>query len=161
VDDFDDDRRRLCQAALALAASSALPACGGGSAASCKSAPLATENVSASAVNTGVKAIDIPVDGAVPRMSSEINVFLCRDECGLYAVDAGCTHLGCNVSFVSAQSGFSCKCHGATYDFNGGNPTRPAPSPLKHYAIEILASGEVLVDVSPQGVVDANVRLKG
>jgi Rieske Fe-S protein len=164
VDNFDDDRRRLCQAALALAAAAALPACGGsGSGGQCKDpgSVKTSENVGPTAVSTGIMAANVQVDTAVERMTSEINVYVCRDACGLYAMDAGCTHLGCNVDFVSAEAGFSCKCHGATYDFNGTNPTAPAPSPLKHYAIALQASGEILVDVSPEGVVDASVRLKG
>jgi cytochrome b6-f complex iron-sulfur subunit len=164
MSDIDNDRRRFCQAALALAGTALIPACGGSGAsgAQCKMAPVSSEITNeARAVSTGLMATDVPMNSAVARMTSQINIFVARDDCGLYAMDAGCTHLGTNVNFVSAKDGFLCPLHGAKYDFNGENQTAPAPSPLKHYAISTLPSGELLVDVTPEGVVDADVRLKG
>ncbi len=138
---------------MALGAASVLPACGNGS--------TATETCSAGAVAVGNMA-DVAVNDAVMHPTPTTNVFICRDADGYYAVDAGCTHLGCDVQLATAgnlKAGFSCPCHGATYDPNGLNPTSPAPTPLKHYALCVEASGTLLVDVTETGV-DPKVRLK-
>jgi Rieske Fe-S protein len=71
-------------------------------------------------------------------------------------MDANCTHKGCFVNFDVANPGFSCNCHGATFDFNGGNPTAPAPTPMPHYDLCVSSTGTVVVDFDK--VVDATVR---
>jgi Rieske Fe-S protein len=104
---------------------------------------------------------DVPLGGAVMHMTPETNLFVCRDADGYYAVDAGCTHLGCDVMLASATElarGFVCPCHGATYDANGQHPTAPAPTALPHYALCAESSGTLLVDVDQ--VVDPKTRLK-
>lgn len=62
------------------------------------------------------------------------------------AQTAVCTHLGCTVNAV--ESGYSCPCHGSTYDKQGLNTGGPAPLPLTYYAISKGASGELEVDQS-------------
>lgn len=59
---------------------------------------------------------------------------------------AVCTHLGCTVNAV--ETGYSCPCHGSTYDLLGFNTGGPAPRPLTYYQVYRGASGEVLVDKS-------------
>ncbi len=117
-----------------------------------------------SALGVG-NAADIPVDGAVNIPTGQAptgtSVFICRDAGGYYAVDAGCTHLGCDVALANAsdlKKGFACPCHGATYDANGLNPTSPAPAPLTHYQLCAEPSGALVVDFTQP--VDAKVRLK-
>jgi Rieske Fe-S protein len=149
----DRDRRLICKATLALGAASVLPACGNGSS--------MTEVCSTNATAVGNTA-DLAVNDAVMHPTPTTNVFVCRDANGYYAVDAGCTHLGCDVALKTAgdlKQGFACPCHGATYDAEGLNPTTPAPSPLKHYALCVQPSGTLLVDVTEMGV-DPKVRLK-
>ena len=149
----DRDRRLICKATLALGAASVLPACGNGS--------TMTEQCSAGATAVGNSA-DVAMNDAVMHPTPTTNVFVCRDANGYYAVDAGCTHLGCDVALKAGgdlKQGFSCPCHGATYDAEGLNPTAPAPKPLKHYALCVQPSGTLLVDVTEAGV-DPKVRLK-
>ncbi len=156
---MDRDRRLICKAGVALGAASILPACGKGSPApgtmdmaeACPSQAVAVGNIA-----------DVGVNDAVMHPTPTTNVFVCRDAGGYYAVDAGCTHLGCDVMLKtpgSLNAGFACPCHGATYDANGLNPTTPAPAPLKHYALCVQPSGTLLVDVTEAGV-DPTVRLK-
>lgn len=57
---------------------------------------------------------------------------------------AVCTHLGCTVNMV--QTGYSCPCHGSTYDTHGLNTGGPAPLPLVYYLVSLGASGELMVD---------------
>jgi cytochrome b6-f complex iron-sulfur subunit len=59
---------------------------------------------------------------------------------------AVCTHLGCTVNAV--ETGFSCPCHGSTYDLEGLNIGGPAPSPLVYFQVFRGASGELMVDKS-------------
>ena len=149
---MDRDRRLICKATLALGAASVLPACGNST---------MEETCSASAVAVG-NMMDVAVNDAVMHPTPTTNVFVCRDDGGYYAIDAGCTHLGCDVALKAAgdlKQGFACPCHGATYDANGQTPTAPAPSPLKHYALCMQTSGTLLVDVTEAGV-DPKVRLK-
>lgn len=150
----DRERRLICKAGVALGCASLLPACGNGSApAMCSTHSLGVGN-----------AADIPMDGALNVPTAEakgMSIFVCHDADGFYALDAGCTHLGCDVGLKSAsdlKQGFACPCHGATYDANGANPTSPAPSPLTHYLVCGEPSGALVVDLTTE--VDAKVRFK-
>ncbi|MEX2305279.1 MAG: ubiquinol-cytochrome c reductase iron-sulfur subunit [Waddliaceae bacterium] len=59
---------------------------------------------------------------------------------------AVCTHLGCTVNLV--DTGYSCPCHGSTYDSYGRNTGGPAPTPLVFFNVFKGASGDLLVDKS-------------
>lgn len=52
------------------------------------------------------------------------------------AFSAICTHQGCPVSFVGP--GFSCPCHGATYDAQGQVTGGPAPAPLTKIPVKVV-----------------------
>ncbi len=149
-------RRRICQAGLALGATVVLPACGG-------SAKSTSNGGDCSDINTvAVGSVsDVAVNDAVLHMLTTTDVFVCHDADGFYAVDAGCTHYGCDVALKAAgdlKQGFLCPCHGATYDAQGENPTTPAPSPLPHYSLCMQDSGTLVVDLDTN--VDASYRLK-
>lgn len=55
-----------------------------------------------------------------------------------------CTHLGCTVNMV--DTGYSCPCHGSTYDQYGRNTGGPAPTPLIFFEVYRGASGDLMVD---------------
>jgi len=150
---IDGGRRTFCAAAGLALAGAALDACGG---ASC---PVEPATCGATAFATGIHGSDVAMNSAASIQMPQAHVFVCRDAGGVYALDAGCTHLGCDVNFVDAKSGFLCPCHGATYDFNGEHPAGLARGPLVHYALCATPSGILIVDVNQQ--VDACVRLKG
>jgi nitrite reductase/ring-hydroxylating ferredoxin subunit len=78
------------------------------------------------------------------------DLFLCRDELGLYALTSLCPHQQCTLSKRATQ--FYCNCHGATFDLNGEHPTTPAHSSLVHYALCVDANGHVLIDPNTQVV---------
>lgn len=68
-------------------------------------------------------------------------------QAGKVRVQTGvCTHLGCTVNMV--ETGYSCPCHGSTYDRHGVNTGGPAPSPLVYFHVFKGASGELMVDKS-------------
>lgn len=153
---MDRDRRLICKASLALGVATVLPACGNGSTmmATCSSGAIGVGNAADIPVNT---AVNVPTGAAKVGMS----IFICHDSDGFYAVDAGCTHLGCDVAARNAsdlKQGFACPCHGATYDANGLMPTSPAPSPLTHYQVCGEPSGSLVVDLNQ--TVEATVRFK-
>ncbi len=83
------------------------------------------------------------------------NLFVVRDAMGFYALSSLCTHNGCDVS--PTANGFRCPCHSATFDRNGAVTGGPAPQPLPHYAMCVLADGQLGVDTL--ATVAADVRL--
>lgn len=91
-------------------------------------------------------------------------LFIGRDQRGLYAISAICTHLGCTVKPVNlnqprtvqvagkaleiAQE-FHCPCHGSKYYSDGTNYAGPAPKPLDWYRLEVSPDdGQLLVNTS-------------
>jgi len=71
--------------------------------------------------------------------------YLGRDERGLFAVVATCTHLGCLVKH--AGGGFECPCHGSRFDEGGGVTQGPAVRPLQRAALALDAEGRVVLDL--------------
>ncbi len=94
--------------------------------------------------------------GGTPKYftSGSSELFVVRDSGGLFAVSAICTHSGCTNQVSGGK--FYCPCHGATFAFDGSNPTSPAHSALKHYAMCVDASGNVTVD--PKTSVSTTIR---
>ncbi len=58
-------------------------------------------------------------EGAILREGSR-KIAVYRDQDGwLHAHSAKCTHLGCVVSWNSAEKSWDCPCHGSRFDLNG------------------------------------------
>jgi Rieske Fe-S protein len=95
--------------------------------------------------------------GSAANFTDNVNYdfFVCRDTGGLFTVDAQCTHAGCQVELKLGR--WRCPCHGATFSFDGTNPTAPAPTPLNNYAVCLDASGNVWVDYNT--VVSSTTRV--
>jgi cytochrome b6-f complex iron-sulfur subunit len=49
------------------------------------------------------------------------------------ALDALCTHAGCNVAYNALNLTLDCPCHGSTYELDGTVINGPAPRPLKMF----------------------------
>lgn len=73
-------------------------------------------------------------------------VFIETKEGKVRVQTAVCTHLGCTINLV--DTGYSCPCHGSTYDQYGRNTGGPAPLPLVYYTAFKGASGDIMVDKS-------------
>ncbi|MFQ5776783.1 MAG: ubiquinol-cytochrome c reductase iron-sulfur subunit [Terriglobia bacterium] len=84
---------------------------------------------------------DYPV-GSEKHLEKE-NLFVFRDEEGLYAVSAVCTHLGCVVA--RSPEGFSCPCHGSKFDPAGKVKGGPAPRPLPWLEVTRAPDGQLVV----------------
>ena len=63
----------------------------------------------------------------------------------LEALDAKCTHEGCTVQFLPAESVIWCACHNARFDLDGRVVSGPAPRPLPMYSAEPQEDGGILV----------------
>ena len=51
----------------------------------------------------------------------------------LYIVDITCTHLGCELTFNSAEKTWDCPCHASRFDYKGNVLQGPAIKPLNRY----------------------------
>jgi len=63
----------------------------------------------------------------------------------ILAVDAKCTHEGCTVQYLPAESAIWCACHNARFDLDGRVLAGPPPRPLPKYAAERQEDGGILL----------------
>jgi Rieske Fe-S protein len=69
-------------------------------------------------------------EGGIVELDGE-TVAAFRDEAGyLHAVAATCTHLGCRVTFNTAERSWDCPCHGSRFDLDGHVVQGPAVEDL-------------------------------
>ena len=97
-------------------------------------------------------AEDFPV-GSETRLEKE-NVFIFRDEQGIYAISAVCTHLGCIVA--QSQQGFACPCHGSKFAPDGAVLRGPAPKSLPWLAV--AKAGDDVYTVDQGAVVESGTK---
>ncbi|MEZ5070206.1 MAG: Rieske 2Fe-2S domain-containing protein [Bacteroidales bacterium] len=77
---------------------------------------------------------------------SDCGVFVYRDNEGVRALSAVCTHLGCVLT--ATPDGFECPCHGSAFNREGQVLYGPAPRSLHWYAVERQADGNLVVDTA-------------
>lgn len=87
----------------------------------------------------------------------EQKTFVMRDEKGVYAMSAVCTHLGCTVKYQDVQSEFHCPCHGSKFDKDGKNIAGPAPRPLPRLDATVTRDGRLEVDTRAETTPDYRV----
>jgi cytochrome b6-f complex iron-sulfur subunit len=85
---------------------------------------------------------DYPVGSAT--VLPEAKAWLFRDDRGLYAISAVCTHLGCVVNYTANQ--FECPCHGSKFNAAGYVLKGPAKLPLNYLALTLSPEGVVMLD---------------
>lgn len=94
----------------------------------------------------------VPSDYAIGEVSAkykqEQRVWIVREEGGLYAIFAKCTHLGCTPRWLGSESKFKCPCHGSGFFKSGLNFEGPAPRPLDRFKISVGDDGRLVVDKS-------------
>jgi len=81
------------------------------------------------------------------RFKQSNRVWLVRDQNGIYALLAICTHLGCTPNWLQEEQKFKCPCHGSGYTPEGINFEGPAPRPMDRAQVELDPSGQIVVDV--------------
>jgi Rieske Fe-S protein len=97
---------------------------------------------------------DFPANALTPLTVGP--VFIGRDEGGLFALSAVCTHLGCTVA--RSDDGLICPCHHSRFALDGTNVAGPAPRPLPHLALNLNDDG--LIEVDLDQAVEPTFRLK-
>ena len=87
------------------------------------------------------------VRGAVDlRFKKEYNIWVARNDDGIYALSTVCTHLGCTPNWLGNERKFKCPCHGSGFRFSGVNFEGPAPRPLERFMIYLADDGQIVVD---------------
>ena len=94
----------------------------------------------------------VPADFIVGEVSTKFQkdqrVWIIREDKGMYALWAKCTHLGCTPRWLTAENKFKCPCHGSGFRRTGINFEGPAPRPLERCKIALADDGQLLVDKS-------------
>lgn len=81
-------------------------------------------------------------------------LIVARDDLGLYAMTAVCTHMGCTVAVEGER--LSCPCHGSAFSLDGAVVEGPANEPLQHFQVNVSDAGEITVDTTQP--VDTSAR---
>ena len=91
-----------------------------------------------------------PADFIIGEVSTKYQkdqrVWIIREEKGMYALFAKCTHLGCTPRWLAAENKFKCPCHGSGFYKSGINFEGPAPRPLERLRITKAEDGQILID---------------
>ena len=80
------------------------------------------------------------------KYKQDQRVWIVREDTGIYAIFAKCTHLGCTPRWLAAENKFKCPCHGSGYYKSGLNFEGPAPRPMDRFKISVGEDGQLLVD---------------
>ncbi len=85
--------------------------------------------------------------GDVKAIPEALLFLACLEDNRFIALSRTCTHLGCALSWDTAEDKFVCPCHGSTFDRAGVVLTSPALRPLDFYPVRI-EDGQIRIDVS-------------
>lgn len=88
---------------------------------------------------------------------TDSRVWVRRDDQGIMALLATCTHLGCEVNYHPEKKKWLCPCHGSIYDEEGRPISGPAPRALPRVAVERKEDGSLSINTAQQ--VGLDVRL--
>ena len=92
----------------------------------------------------------VPSDFIIGEVSTKFQkdqrVWIIREEKGMYALWAKCTHLGCTPRWLTAENKFKCPCHGSGFYKSGINFEGPAPRPLERLRITKADDGQIVID---------------
>ena len=80
------------------------------------------------------------------RFKKKYNIWVVRNEEGIYALSTVCTHLGCTPNWLASEQKFKCPCHGSGFRSSGINFEGPAPRPLERFMIYLAGDGQIIVD---------------
>ncbi len=75
-------------------------------------------------------------------------VWIARNEEGIFALIAICTHLGCTPRWLVAENKFKCPCHGSGFTREGLNFEGPAQKALERAQITLAEDGQILINKS-------------
>jgi glycine/D-amino acid oxidase-like deaminating enzyme/nitrite reductase/ring-hydroxylating ferredoxin subunit len=72
----------------------------------------------------------VPGEGDIVELDGAAVAAFRDDAGGIHAVSATCTHLGCRVTFNTAEQSWDCPCHGSRFDVEGSVIQGPAVEDL-------------------------------
>ncbi len=131
-------------------------------------APLATDDAATSGA-CSTTAVDVGASSTYslnkPVVVAAKGLVVVRDGDGLYAMSSACTHqgqtlcVGTLTACSSTGTDLHCPRHGAAFSFAGAVIRGPAARPLPHYAMCLLATGNLGVVTTM--VVPATTRFAG
>ena len=81
----------------------------------------------------------------VPAHGKRVIVFQDLTE-QLYAYEANCTHEGCTVQYVAAESIIWCACHNGRFDLDGRVVSGPPPKPLPRFVVASDGDGNISIN---------------
>ena len=85
--------------------------------------------------------------GLSEKWKKERQIWVVRNERGIYVMISICRHLGCTPNWFDDKKKFLCPCHGSIYDIAGNVLGGPAPRLLWRSAIKIdPVDGQIIVD---------------
>ncbi len=91
---------------------------------------------------------DYPI-GISEKWKREHQVWVIKNEQGIYAMISICRHLGCTPNWFEDRKLIVCPCHGSIYDINGNVLGGPAPRTLWRAALSIdPIDGQIVVDLN-------------
>jgi cytochrome b6-f complex iron-sulfur subunit len=92
----------------------------------------------------------LPADYTIGEVNTKFQkdqrVWVVREEEGIYAIFAKCTHLGCTPRWLTAENKFKCPCHGSGFYKSGINFEGPAPRPLERVRVTRAEDGQIIID---------------
>ncbi len=85
--------------------------------------------------------------GVDTRLTKERQIWVVRNQRGIYTLVSICRHLGCTPNWFPDQQRFRCPCHGSIYDSEGNVRGGPAPRTLWRSGLSLdPADGQLVVD---------------
>ncbi len=85
--------------------------------------------------------------GVDNKLKKERQIWVVRNERGLYVMVAICRHLGCTPNWFQDQGRFRCPCHGSIYDMMGNVVGGPAPRTLWRAGVSLdSVDGQIVVN---------------
>jgi len=136
-------RREALVAASSLSAGALLAGCGGteelGSGLCMGTQPASAKVVTGADTLAEGKAILVP--------GTNKPIYVVRDGRGFLALNATCTHQGCDAIYVAERNLYECGCHGSRYNVDGTVIMGPAQKPLQH--VFICRNSDGLIVVQP------------
>ncbi len=101
------------------------------------------------------RVVDFPLDTFT--YIEEKNIYVYRERRSIKAVSAICTHLGCVVR--KTEDGFTCPCHGSSYDRSGKVLAGPAPRDLDWLKVEMSPEGKLIINASQRVKADDSLQV--
>ena len=90
------------------------------------------------------KLSDYP-EGLSEKWKKERQIWVVRNERGLYVMISICRHLGCTPNWFQDKQAFLCPCHGSIFSIEGNVLGGPSPRLLWRAAVKIDPTDEQIV----------------